>query len=130
MPPLLLSLLLCKGNIKMITVDIDGAQVPVNMIKSWGLREEEKYFGGQTSTLQIEYYSNNRCHHHVTITGKDAISSYHALMAAVQNQHELEKIEDAIKHLEYDLKELEKTKLEKLNAYGSLLIKRKYLLKI
>lgn len=104
----------------MITVDIDGVKVPINMIKSWDLRKEETYFGGQTTTLNIEYYSNNRCHHHVTITGEDAINGYNALITTAQKQNELDKLERVLKHLKYDLDELEKVKQEKVAAYVSL----------
>lgn len=108
----------------MITVDIDGAQVPVNMIKSWSLREEEKYFGGQTSTLQIEYYSNNRCHHHITITGQDALDVFNALEEACIKQEQLTSLEVELDSIERALKDLEEEyrnkKVEKYNLRNAI----------
>jgi len=113
----------------MITVEIDGARVPIIKIRRYELNNGIDIWGGYKITLNVEYITEE-AEHKVVLTAQHALDVFNSLKEAHKKQAELINIEDAINHLLYDLRELEKTKLEKLNAYGSLLIARKDLLNI
>jgi len=102
----------------MITVDIDGAKVPITKIRRYELNNGIDVWGGYKKTLIVEYITE-KAEHKVVLTTQHALDVFNSLKEARINQEELIRLEVELDSVERHLKDLEEEyrhkKVEKYN---------------
>ncbi len=102
----------------MITVDIDGAKVPITKIRRYELNNGIDVWGGYNKTLIVEYITE-KAEHTVFLTTQHALDVFNSLKEARIKQKELARLEAELDSVERHLKDLEEEyrnkKVEKYN---------------
>ena len=107
----------------MITVDIDGAKVPITKIRRYELNNGIDVWGGYNKTLIVEYITE-KAEHKVVLTTQHALDVFNALKEAHKKQEQLTSLEVELDSIERVLKDLEEEyrnkKVEKYNLRNAI----------
>lgn len=107
----------------MITVDIDGAKVPITKIRRYELNNGIDVWGGYKKTLIVEYITE-KAEHTVFLTTQHALDVFNALKEAHKKQEQLTSLEVELDSIERVLKDLEEEyrnkKVEKYNLRNAI----------